>query len=51
MDLCWVEEKQVYILLTSWPTVAMSPQVMGTEDESEVAVFITDGCGAMTTGD
>lgn len=44
--------EQVYILLTSWPTFAMSPQVMGTEEERVVvAVFSTDGCGAMTTGD
>lgn len=43
--------KQVYALLTSWPTLAMSPQVMGTVEERVVAVFSTDGCGAMTTGD
>lgn len=41
----------MYILLTSWPTFAVSPQVMGTEGESVVAVFSTVGCGAMTTGD
>lgn len=44
-------EKQVYILLTSWPTFDRSPQVMGTVEESVVEVFSTDGCGAMTTGD
>lgn len=41
-------EKQVYILLTSCPTFAMSPKVM---EESVVACFSTDGCGAMTIGD
>lgn len=45
------EEKQMYLLLTSWPTFAMSPQVIGTVEESVVAFFSTDGCGAMTTGD
>ncbi len=44
-------KKQVYVLLTSWPTFAISPQVMGTVEESVVEVFSTDGCGAMTTGD
>lgn len=44
-------EKQMYVLLTSWPTFAMSPQVMGPEEERVVVLFSTDGCGAMTTGD
>lgn len=29
----------------------MSPQVMGTVEDSVEAVFKTDGWGAMTTGD
>lgn len=44
-------EKQVYILLTSCPTFAMSAQLMGTAVESVVEFLSTDGCGAMTIGD
>lgn len=43
--------EEVYTLFMSWPTFAMSPQVMGTVEDSVVALFSTDGCGAMTTGD
>ena len=40
-------EEQVFILLTSWPTVAMSAQEMG----MGVAAVFTEACGAMMTGD
>lgn len=43
--------RQVYTLLTSWPTFAASPQAMGPVGDSVVEAFRTDGCGAMTTGD
>lgn len=41
----------MYTLLTSWPTLAASPQAMGRVGDSVVEVFRTDGCGAMTTGE
>jgi len=45
------EEDLENVLLTSWPTFAMSPHVMDAVEERALALFSADGCGAMTTGD
>lgn len=51
MDLCPAAETQVYVLLTRWPTLDVSPQTTGPLVVRVDAGFKTDGCGAMTTGD
>lgn len=42
---------QLHVLLTRWPTLDTSPQVMGPLVVMVAAGFNTEGCGAMTTGD
>lgn len=51
MSFLSIQESQKYVLLTSWPTLASSPQLMGAMEGCVAAVFNIDGCGAMTTGD
>lgn len=44
-------EERLHVLLTRWPTLETSPQVMGPLAVMVAAGFNTEGCGAMTTGD
>lgn len=44
-------EEQLYVLQTRWPTLDTSPQEMGPLVVRVAAVFNTEGCVAMTTGD